>query len=698
MMGGGVSGQVFSADGKTLLMSGHMGLNVWDLAGSKPSQPRALRVENFYFHNATVALSGDGKTAAVLSMMGGNQDMPIHFFDTATGTETRQIENDQHINGLSFSPDGRFLAVAVPPRIELWDAANGDEVRVFATEPNTFYRLLVFSPDGKMLAAVAQFNRFPQPAEPSTVIQIWETASGKERLRVRLAAAPMQAPNQRRVYYAQGANGLAFSTDGRFLAASGNDSAIHLWDLHTGKESASLSGFEGNAGALLFSPDGRELLAMDTKGNRLAWKMADIRRLHSARLPSLSESTFAELWTELAQTDAFRAYRAERHLLADPKRAVALLGSQLKPVPPGDTTRLRQLAADLNNASAAVRRKAMMELRTKHGEAALGALTPNGNVRRNNFGMSFEQKLRDLYNTPERRATSRPWRILEAIGTPEAKQVLEKLSQGAAGVSLTTAAKSALEHLAAVKDHPRTPAFDEFWTDLASEDAARAYRAMCGLSAAPSPAAGAVSEGVETDARCRRQGDRGASDEPGSRRFQGPRTGDSRAGKTRRAGGAGPQKGAGRQTRSGGPQAQGASAGAIDHANIACRAACPAFARSAGAFRHDRGQARPRRPGRRRALRPSDPRGEGVPATAVSALTACSCSPRVPPSLCWNKMNFRRGRRVFPRGQRAAENAGEQGADVGEFRLATLMPPSYTYSFRTPGPASVAQPGRAPLL
>ena len=487
-MHGNVFNQVFSADGKTLLTIGHMGPAILDLAGSKTGQPRMLQVENFYLHNAIAALSGDGKTAAAISMTGGNQDMSVHFFDTVTGKETRQIENDQHINGLSFSPDGRFLAIATPQRIELWDAANGDEVRVFTTEPNTFYRLLAFSPDGKMLAAVAQFNRFPQPAEPSTVIQIWETASGTERMRVHLAATPVQAPNQRRFYYAQGANGLAFSTDGRFLAASGNDSTIHLWDLHSGKESVPLGGFEGNAGALLFTADGRELAALDIKGNRLSWKVADIRRLHAARLPTLGESAFAELWTELAQTDAFRVYRAQRHLLADPKRAVALLGSQLKPVPPGDTDRLHQLAADLGSASAAVRRKATMELRTKHGEAALGALTQNANVRRNNFGMTFEQKLRDLYNTPERARDLKAVRVLEAIGTPEARQVLEKVSQGATGVRLTMEAKSSLERLAAAKEHPRTPNSEELWADLAAEDAARAYRAMCTLSATPSQA------------------------------------------------------------------------------------------------------------------------------------------------------------------------------------------------------------------
>ena len=484
-MYGNGSTQAFSADGKTLFVSGHMGLTIWDMVNPKPGQPRTLRPNNLFLHNAALALSPDGKTAAILSMMGGNQDMAIHFFDTTTSKETRQIENDQQIHGLCYSPDGRLLAVGTYQRIELWNAANGDEVRVFTTEANTYYRMLTFSPDGKMLAAVAQVNRFPPPAVPSTVIQVWETASGKERTRVHMAP-PRPVVNQLRVYYPnQGVNGLAFSMDGRYLAGSGNDSAVHLWDLHSGKELAPLSGFEGNAGALLFTPDGKELIAMDFKGIRLSWKMADIRRLNSVRLPSLSESAFAELWNELAHPDAFRVYRAERHLLADPKRAVALLGDRLKPVPPGDTARIGQLVTDLSNPNAAVRRKAMMELRAKHGEAVVGALGQHPNQQRNRFGMTFEQKLRIQYDTPERARDVKAVHILTEIGTPEVRPILEKLSKGAAGVRLTTEAKTALDSLAAAKERPRVPAADELWTDLASDDAGRAYRAMCGLWSAP---------------------------------------------------------------------------------------------------------------------------------------------------------------------------------------------------------------------
>lgn len=481
--------QAFSADGKTLFLSGHMGLTFWDLHDSKASQPRNLRIENLFFHNAPVALSPDGKTLAAVSMMGGNQDMPIRFFDAATGKEIRQIENDQQIHGLCLSPDSRLLAVATQQRIELWDAANGDEVRVFPAAANTLYRLFTFSPDGRMLAAVANTNRFPPAVEDAAIeLHVWETVSGKERTCLRLPPPLPPAPserNPRRYYENRGINGLAFSVDSRFLAVSGNDAAVHLWDLQRDKEAVPLTGFEGNASALIFTPDGAELIAMSLNGARLSWRTEEIRRINALRLAPLSESAFADLWTEQAQADVFRSYRAGRHLLADPQRAVALLGGRLKPVPPGDSARLSKLVADLSSADAAVRRKAMMELRAKHGEAAVGALRQNSNRQRNPYRLTFEQKLINQYNTPERARDLKAVRILEEIGTPEARQVLEKLSKGAAGVSLTLESQAALERLAAAKAALRPPAPDELWSNLEGDDTARAYRAMNSLSAAP---------------------------------------------------------------------------------------------------------------------------------------------------------------------------------------------------------------------
>jgi hypothetical protein len=266
-----------------------------------------------------------------------------------------------------------------------------------------------------------------------------------------------------------------------------------LWDLQADREAMPLTGFRGQVSAMTFTPDGKELIAMDSEGTRLTWRMALIQRSNRGRLTPLSDADFAELWTDLVEPDLFRVYRARRHLVADPKRALPLLAQNLKPVPPGDADRIKELMKDLSNANAGIRRKVMTELRSKHGEAALGALTQafggqavNQGVPGGNAAVILMQKLGVLYNTPERARDIKAVHVLEEIGTPETRIVLEKLAKGAAGVGLTTEAKSALDRLtAADKERPRQLTEEQLWADLANDDAARAFRAMCGLSAAP---------------------------------------------------------------------------------------------------------------------------------------------------------------------------------------------------------------------
>ncbi|HEY7329654.1 MAG TPA: hypothetical protein VH592_18590 [Gemmataceae bacterium] len=500
--------QSLSADGRWLLMGGQ-GLMLWDLSERTAGQPRTLPVGQVNVYNAAVALSPDGKTAAFVPMYHGT-DMAVRFFDTTSSKQIREIDNDQQILGLAFAPDGRHLAVAAQQRLELWNAEDGEEIRVFSAAPNSNFRRLTFSPDGKMLAALGN--------DPDTV-NIWETTSGKERASVHFGpqATPLaggRKPRVRAVVPVNNANNnatlaLAFSADCRLLAVSKQDLAIHLWDLQANRELPPLTGYRGQVIALAFSPDGKELIGVDSEGTRLSWRMATLRRNCNIRLTPLDDADFADLWNELADTDLFRAYRARRHLAADAKRALPLLSRHLEPVPAGDTARIQQLVNDLSSANAGTRRKAMTELRAKHGEAALGALLQlgGGNVAmgavngppgmimmkggvNSQAAMLLLQKLQMQYDTPERQRDVMAVHVLEEIGTPEARQILMKLSKGAAGVPLTTEAKAALDRLATAKGgKPRQAKPEQLWTDLGSDDAVVAFKAMCSLAAAPEQAA-----------------------------------------------------------------------------------------------------------------------------------------------------------------------------------------------------------------
>jgi hypothetical protein len=483
--GGMDGGYALSPDGKTLVAAMHNSLLIYEPGKAGPfQQPRNVILPNFYFGNSVVAFTPDGKTVAGMPAQ-HVEDASVRFWDVATGKEVRQLDNDQPFFGMAFSADGKRLALGGQQRVEVWDAATGDDVRVFTGAPNSLYRTLAFSPDGKTLAV----------SGVDTTVQLWEMATGKERWHVRLPADPA-APNQPYFRgFVQGVSALAFAPSGRFLAAGGNDRAVHLWDLSSGEELPPLTGHTGAVRALVFTPDGRRLVSFDQDGLRLVWSTASFEKGPPARLLPLGERDFEDLWADLAEGDAFQTYRAVRHMRTEPGRAVALLRQKVHPVPAGDTRHINQLIADLQGADAALRRKAMGELR-KLGEPALGGLYLIADNQRGNRTVSMMiHKLEMQEASVDRTRALAAVQILEQLGTDDARQLLGQLAAGAPGVKLTVEAKAALERLrdAAKADRsrparPKGEDVEALWNDLAGDDAAKAYRAIGRLAAAPGQA------------------------------------------------------------------------------------------------------------------------------------------------------------------------------------------------------------------
>jgi RNA polymerase sigma factor (sigma-70 family) len=424
----------FSREG-TPLAVGHQedGLRLWDLGTNR--QVRRLAVSD-QTTTMSAAFSAGGTVLAFQKSgqsIARGEALPIHLCDPATGKELRSFGGDKNLPPgiLALSPDGKTLAAATlwSPAIAVYDVATEKQLHRFKGPPveavGLGYRGLAFSSDGKLLAS---------RCETDGILRVWELVAGKEVLTIHTGAI----------------TSLCFSPDNRTLAvAEGKE--VRLWELLTGTERHRFRGHERLVQAVAYSPDGKTLASGSEDTTILIWDVTG-QALGKGRPVGFMPGEGDILWDDLA-AEAPKAYRAMRRLLgAPPAETVLLLKDRLRA---GTAeARIARLLADLDADEFIIREKATTEL-AKLGKVAEPQLRevllvrPSPEVRRR-----VERLLEQLAGvngatmSVQQRTALRALEVLEHIGTPDARQVLEKAARGAPGDRLTQEAKRAVERLA----------------------------------------------------------------------------------------------------------------------------------------------------------------------------------------------------------------------------------------------------------
>ncbi len=218
----------------------------------------------------SVCFSPDGRLLSASPVQG---ESGTRLWDMKTGTQVEGIQ--VRAEYVSFSPDGRFVALSGMGDMKLWEVGARREIKL--PDPVRGVRMNCFSPDGKLLAIQSQDPLDPRKA----TIELLDVSSGKKLRSLKLPessgfSSPICFSPDSEVLvcgktiwdvttgqilntFAGPTAASRFSPDGNTLAFAGRDGTIVLWDVVTGKDvwkkAKGISGDSFRRPPVLFSPD-----------------------------------------------------------------------------------------------------------------------------------------------------------------------------------------------------------------------------------------------------------------------------------------------------------------------------------------------------------------------------------------------------------------------------------------------------------
>jgi WD40 repeat protein len=265
----------FSPDGELLALAEDT-VTLWDTSTWKQQGP-PLNVRRA----SSLSFSNDGRILAVAGTDAAS------LWDVATKRQLGAvpISRDRELPvAVAISPDSRLLAVSGEQTISLWPLRNGrpagsSPLAMFqpAHAPTDPRQVRAFSPDGKLLA-VGGLNG---------MVTVLNTVS-------RSVVKAFRAHARGRTWASHSAvDGLVFRRDGRILLSAGNDGIVRGWDARSGKpQGRPLRGHEGGVAALALAPDDRTLASGGVDERIAVW---DLEHTNGLGEPAASAPTVAGL-------------------------------------------------------------------------------------------------------------------------------------------------------------------------------------------------------------------------------------------------------------------------------------------------------------------------------------------------------------------------------------------------------------------
>ena len=165
-----------------------------------------------------------------------------------------------NIRSIAWSSDGKMVAASegMNGLVKVWDATTGKPLAAISDEEMPLGSV-VWSPDSRWLAVFA-WNQ---------VVTIWNSMTWQQKYRW-----PLHADWNHNLTNADGVYSVAFSPDGKQLAAGSTRGWIVVWDMHSGRELSSFHAHSAKVRTVAWHPDGTRLAAASEDGLISIWDTA----------------------------------------------------------------------------------------------------------------------------------------------------------------------------------------------------------------------------------------------------------------------------------------------------------------------------------------------------------------------------------------------------------------------------------------
>ncbi len=389
----------------------------------------------------TMAFSLDGARAAVMAYDGGSRNS-VGVYELDGGTLIAELNpfegrssSDSWVSSMAFSPDAKTLAIGVlsdslaeqaSPSVQLWDIETGKlqrRIRSAISPPGK----ICFSPNGEFIAT---------SATRGAPLQLWRPSDGVE---VHAFQVECDA-------HGRDPAPMAFSPDGKLLAAADANRDIYVWELATWRKILTFRGHQKAVTSLVFAPDGGRLLSGSEDATMLLWSVRGAVPVAAALTPEQLQG----YWRSLAHADAAIAEEASKSLLSAPDQAVLLLQDQLTAGEALDPKELPALVSALRSEEVTTQLRAIVRLKSFGIQASpslFRALADESEaaVRRRIEGVL--ESIGDFPISAQALQRTRAIQLLEQLGTQDAVKILMKLAKTSPATPASRDAQAALDRL-----------------------------------------------------------------------------------------------------------------------------------------------------------------------------------------------------------------------------------------------------------